>query len=296
MSCLAQSMAATVTNHPFATGAAILGSTVVIYINNNHYINERVMSCAWTSMRIVSRLQMWYNDMFSKCWECWFFNQHASRFIYVIKEGKTVKAETLLNDHVLRYKKDYDFVIIQYPNSENTNKVVYKRYDEIPSSFTEEAPVKDLFFAINIKYGGKNYEIESVSSHTIPNTKIFDRSYTQWYMQFFHGLEIFDDDYLVEVLDGNMESTTFDHKKFILIANSSYTISDNLHTSTPVWRSILTEQDIAYNLPENKEVTLDDISSPPLIGKKCNNQLRPGTPKSNNTDISFDIVDESEAN
>ena len=130
--------------HPFATGAAILGSTVVIYINNNHYINERVMSCAWKSMRIVSRLQIWYNDMFSKCWECCFFNQHASRFIYVIKEGKTVKAETLLDDHVLRYKKDYDFVIIQYPNSENTNKVVYKRYDEIPTSFTEEDPVKDL--------------------------------------------------------------------------------------------------------------------------------------------------------
>ena len=36
----------------------------------------------------------------------------------------------------------------------------------------------------------------------------------------------------------------------------------------------INEQDIAHSLPENKEVTLDDISSPPLIGK-CNNQIRP---------------------
>ena len=71
MSCLAQTMTTAVTNYPFTTGIAILGSTVVIYINNNNYINERAMSCAWTSMYSI-HLQIWYNDMFSKCWECWF--------------------------------------------------------------------------------------------------------------------------------------------------------------------------------------------------------------------------------
>lgn len=296
MSCLAQTMTTAVTNYPFTTGIAILGSTVVIYINNNNYINERAMSCAWTSMRIVSRLQIWYNDMFSKCWECWFSNQRATRFVYVIKEGKTVKVETLLDNDALRYTEDYDLVIMQYPNPEQTDKQVYKRYDEIPMSVKEEVPIKDLFFAINVKYGGKNYEIESVNSHTIPNTKIFDRSYTQWYMHFFHGLEIFDDDYIVEVLDSNMESITFDHKKFITITDSSYIIDDNVHALRPVWRSILSEKDIPDSLPENTEVTLDDITSPPLVGIRHNSLPRPETPISNHTEVSFDIVDKSEAN
>ena len=185
---------------------------------------------------------------------------------------------------------------MQYPNPEQTDKQVYKRYDEIPMSVKEEVPIKDLFFAINVKYGGKNYEIESVNSHTIPNTKIFDRSYTQWYMHFFHGLEIFDDDYIVEVLDSNMESITFDHKKFITITDSSYIIDDNVHASRPVWRSILSEKDIPDSLPENAEITLDDITSPPLVGIRHNSLPRPETPISNHTEVSFDIVDKSEAN
>ena len=296
MSCIAQTMTTAMTNYPFATGVAILGSTAVIYINNNEYINQRAMSCAWTGMRIVSRLQIWYNGMFSKCWECWFPNQRADRFIYVIKEGQIVKSELLLHDNPLCYEKDYDLVITQYPNPEDTDKMVYKRYPEIPMSFTEQSPIKGLFFAINIKYGGKNYEVESVDSHIVPNTKIFDRSYTQWYMQFFHGLEIFDDSYLIELLDSDMKSVTFDHKKFIVITETSYIITDNLQGATTVWRSILSEQDINDDLHENRRVTLDDISSPPLVGKKHDNYERPGTPISNNTDVSFDIVDKSEAN
>ena len=254
------------------------------------------MSCAWTGMRIVSRLQIWYNGMFSECWECWFSRQRADRFVYIIKEGSIVKSETLLDDDSLDYTKDYDLVIAQYTNSENSDKTVYKRYDEVPTSFTDEVPIKGLFFAVNIKYGGKNYEIESVDSHTVPNTKIFDRSYTQWYMRFFHSLEIFDDDYTIEVLDSNMNSITFDHTKYITITDSSYVIGNNPHDSITVWRSILSEQDIPDTLPENKVVTLDDISSPPLLGKKYDNPARPGTPISNNTDVSFDIVEKFEAN
>ena len=115
-------------------------------------------------------------------------------------------------------------------------------------------------------------------------------------MQFFHGLEIFDDSYLIELLDSDMKSVTFDHKKFIVITETSYIITDNLQGATTVWRSILSEQDINDDLHENRRVTLDDISSPPLVGKKHDNYERPGTPISNNTDVSFDIVDKSEAN
>mgnify|MGYP003336962932 CR=1 FL=1 len=56
---------------------------------------------------------------------------------------------------------------------------------------------------------------------------------------------------------------------------------------------------LKYLLPENKKITLADISSPPLTGKHSMDQQRAGTPVSlisSNTDVSFDIVDKSEAN
>jgi hypothetical protein len=118
-------------------------------------------------------------------------------------------------------------------------------------------------------------------------------------MQLFHGLEIFDDNYNVELLDNDMKTVEFDHTKFINITDDSYEMSDAMPTTDTVWRGILSEHDIPDNLPENKKITLADISSPPLTGKHSMDQQRAGTPVSlisSNTDVSFDIVDRSEAN
>ena len=294
-----QVMSTTVANYPFTTGIVILGSSAIIYINNNEYIQQKAMSCAWTSMRILSRLQMWYNDMFSNCCGLWYSNDITNRTIYIVSEGRAVKSEIVSTYMTTTYNNNYDLVIFKYPDPEHQDKFVYKRYQEIPDTLTETPPIKGLFFTANIKYGGKTYEIDAINALTVPNTRLFDRSYMQWYMQFFHGLEIFDDNYNVELLDNDMKTVEFDHTKFINITDDNYEMSDNMPTTDTVWRSILSEHDIPDNLPENKKITLADISSPPLTGKHSIDQQRSGTPVSlisNNTDVSFDIVDRSEAN
>jgi hypothetical protein len=294
-----QVMSTTVANYPFTTGIVILGSSAIIYINNNEYIQQKAMSCAWTSMRIVSRLQIWYNDMFSNCCGLWYSSDIANRTLYIIAEGKAVKSETVSTDMTTTYNKNYDLVIFKYPDPEHQDKSVYKRYQEIPDTLTETPPLKGLFFTANIKYGGKTYEIDAINSLTVPNTRLFDRSYMQWYMQLFHGIEIFDDNYNVELLDNDMNTVEFDHTKFINITSDNYEMSDAVPTTHTVWRCILNEDDIPDSLPENKKITLADISSPPLTGKRSINQERAGSPVSlvsNNTDVSFDIVDSSEAN
>lgn len=299
MTIITQIISTTVSNYPLTTSLVILGSSAIIYINNNDYINKKTMSCAWTSIRLASQLQIWYNDMFSNCCCFWYSNDNIKRTLYIISEGKIVSSETILQNNIVNRRINYDLIIFKYPNPDNPDTFVYNRYQEVNETLVESSPIKGLFLTVNIKYGGKSYEIDNINNLTIPNTRIFDRSYMQWYMQYFHDLEIFDDDYHIELLDNNMDQVTFDHTKFINITNDGYNINNNVSITNTVWRSILAEQDIPDNLPENKKITLADISSPPLTATRCGNTGNPSSPislVSNNTDVSFDIIDKSEAN
>ena len=293
-----QTISTAVANYPITTGVIVIGSTTIMYINNSEYIYQKAMQCAWNGMRMASRLEIWYNDMFSNCCGLW-DTSDDTRFLYVVCEGRIVKSYTGSYDTISSYVGNYDLAIFRYPNSESPEKPVYKRYEETSNGFTETQSIKGLFFVANIKYGGKSYEIEDINGLTVPNTKIFDRSYVQWYMNFFYNLEIFDDDYVVELLDNNMTQIVFNHTQFVNISEHGYTMSNAHSSSTTVWRGILAEHDIPDSLPENQRTTLADISSPPLAGKRIATSERAGTPTSmvsNNTDVSFDIVDKSEAN
>ena len=46
MTIITQIISTTVSNYPLTTSVVILGSSAIIYINNNDYINEKAMSCA----------------------------------------------------------------------------------------------------------------------------------------------------------------------------------------------------------------------------------------------------------
>jgi len=302
MTVIPQQITTILANYPFTVGIVIISGTSIMYINNNDYIDKVSMEFAWQGMRILSQLQIWYKDMFSNCCGLWSYEKDTSKYIYIIRDGEAIKTDIVDDTITTKYNNNYDLVIFKYPDPADANRYLYKRYNKLPNELNEEQPIKNLFIIVNIKYGSKTYSVDNVESFVIPNTRIFDRSYTQWYMKNFEGLEIFDDDYNIEVLDSDMKEVTFDHTKYIEITNNGYKISDNSSPNTCAWRSILTEEDISnsnHSDPINRKITLADITSPPLIGKKmtdANTVITPLSLRSNNTDVSFDIVDESEAN
>ena len=115
------------------------------------------MSCAWTSMRILSRLQMWYNVMFSNCCGLWYSNDITNRSIYIVSEGRAVKSEIVSTYMTTTYNNNYDLVIFKYPDPEHQDKFVYKRYQETRYTYRDTS-IKGLFHCKH-KYGGKTYEI-----------------------------------------------------------------------------------------------------------------------------------------
>jgi len=271
-----------------------------MYINNNDYIDKAMMDVAWTGMRIVSQLQIWYKDMFSNCCGLWNEQKNTDKYLFVVSDGVAVKTYLFSNDVIAEYNSNYDLVIFKYTDPADTGKYLYKRYDEIPDELNEDQAVKNLIIVANIKYGGRTYTIDEIESLMIPNTRIFDRSYTQWYMKHFEGLEIFDDDYSIELLDNDMKEISFDHTEYIEITSNGYKVGNDREPNTYVWRSVLTEEDISGNTLThmNRKVTLADITSPPLVGKMIdtNTVITPLSLRSNATDVSFDIIDKSEAN
>jgi hypothetical protein len=284
---------------PLTTGLILISSSAVIYINNNGCINKIAMNVAWNGMRVLSQLQIWYNGMLSNCCGLWTNHNKMDKCIYIIREGKSIESEIIADDVTMKFNKNYDLVIFRYPSLDDSETFLYKRYNEIPSNLSEDKPIKSLFIVVNIRYGGKVYTVENTDSLMIPNTTIFDRTYTQWYMQYFHNLEIFDDDYEIELLDNEMNEISFNHTKYIKLRDDIYSVGNDAHFNTLIWRGILTQKDIPDNLITNHEVNISDISSPPLIGRtitESNKVITPLSIRSNNTDASFDIVDESEAN
>ena len=281
----------------YTFGLLFATSSTIIYINNNHYINKIGMTCAWNGMRIVSKFQIWYNNMFTQL--CSYCQSKDDRTLSIVCEGSVKKVCILHKDdkkYIQQYNNNYDIVIHEYPNSRNSDSI-YKRYDSIPITIKETVPIFSLFVIVNIKHDGKSYPVENINSLTIPKTKIFDRAYTQWYMCKFHNLTIYDDDYEIELLDQTMQELSFNHTKFIKIHEKHSTIEDNVPSDVFAWRTILTQSDIDDSSNKINNIKLSDIKTPPLNGKFDENRVTtPISLASNGTDNSFELIENSEAN
>lgn len=294
-------------DYPGVTSALVISSSIVIYINKNQSINKIAMNCAWNGMRTVSQLQIWYNGMFSNCCGLWcnYKVPYTDKCLLIICEGKQIETTKMVTSHVdFKYLQNYDLIIYKYPNpssiqdneSDCSSSILYKRYTELPETLDDSINFKSLFIVANIRYDEKVYTIENIDSLIIPNTLIFDRPYMQWYMFTFHGLEIFDEPYTVELLDNEMSEVIFDHTKHIKLGNNNFTICNSKNCDGLAWRGILHQSDIDDISTTNPDILLADINSPPLHSMISSTAVvTPLSLNSDNTDASFDIIDESEA-
>jgi hypothetical protein len=289
-------------DYPIVTSSFVVSSSIVIYINKNQSINKIAMNYAWNSMRVVSQIQIWYNIMLSNCcgW-CDYRMPDTGKNLLIIREGKPIESTKIITSHIdFKYPQNYDLIIYKYPSlssiqnneSDNNSTILYKRYIDLPEILDDSNAIKSLFIVANIRYGGKVYTIDDIDSLTIPNTQIFDRPYTQWYMFTFHNLEIFDDDYTIEILDSNLSEVIFDHTKHIKLGNKNFSIY-NSKKNDMVWRTILDQNDIEHENSNIPNISLDVINSPPLHNMISTTVV---TPLSlNSDDTSFDIIDKLEA-
>ena len=290
----ARILSAAFASHPIATGLAITSSSAVIYINNNTYIDNMALGVAWYGMRAFTQVQLWCNDALGDCCGLWRDQRDVGRHLDIVLDGKIVKR--IPEGEPIEYRGDYDLVMFRYPDPQVDSRPLYRRYNELPTEPIEAKSNYSLFMAASVEFNDTTYAVEDVGLLTIPNTRIFDRCYTQWFMRHFHGVDVLDDEYRVELLDQDMTKIEVAHTQYIELDCSGYRVGPCADTSA--WRGILSAHDIpADSPPSSGRTRLAETNSPPLLTRAAKESDAATTPlslRSDHTEASFDMVDEAE--
>ena len=198
----------------------------------------------------------------------------------LIRDGKIV--DSINHTEKTPLNKDYDFIIqeITINDEDNLTDGYFVRHDTMPQSLKFKT-IKRPFITGTISYNDKDYTIHNIDSISIANTIIFDRPYTQWYMNYFHRIQIYDDSYSISFLTTNCLQVNVSDKQYILFDDKTYTIKDcnsvnykndklklqidsiNESQNDLVRRAILTQDDI--NEKEQGSSTTSSDSSYEII-------------------------------
>jgi len=288
----ARTLSAAFASHPLATGLVITGSSAVIYINNSAYIDNMALGAAWYGMRVLTQLQMWCNDVIGDC--CGNGSRVIGWHLDIVLDGRIVKR--IYERDSVEYRGNYDMAMFSYPDPRNDSRILYRRYNELPAEPAEANSNHTLFMAASIAHDGETYAVEDIGVLTIPNTRIFDRCHTQWFMRRFHCVDILDDEYRIEFLDRDMTKVDIAHTQYIELSDSGYTVGPS--PDLPVWRGVLAARDIPPDRPPSEVARLADIGSPPPFAEAIKEGDAATTPMSlgsDRTEASFDMVDEAES-
>ena len=246
------------------TGILACGAAAYLWTGSSADITLAGLS--WRTIRIISKLQLCSTGMLrnARCIIlralCCDYQTLPKNRLFLVREGK----ETEINETDDISAIPHDMVIHEQHTmlSEGEDRVLYARCDS-PSTETTLEPAHGIFMAVTVVFEGRTYEMKDMASLCVIGTRIFDRVHLQWYMMRFHGIEILDEPYELNILTSGFEQLTILPADYVLVARAGFivhgrsrppkaygtdgaglTIDTHQCEEPHVWRN-LTEADIA---------------------------------------------------
>ena len=167
-----------------------------IYIKNNN--NSILMSLGWSTMRMLTRLQMLANNMTS-----WCCDENSSQsdkvVITIVKDGKEIKefvADKYRTSDIVSKCRDVDGYEFLYKTVNDMREQTITIRDS-PESLSNDVKTSAPLLMAAIKARGKEYLVSNLESFFVVGNKLFNRSFVQWYLNKYYHLNIYDEDYSV---------------------------------------------------------------------------------------------------
>ena len=219
-----------------------------IYIKNNN--NSILMSLGWSTMRMLTRLQMLANNMTS-----WCCDENSSQsdkvVITIVKDGKEIKefvTDKYRTSDIASKCRDIDGYEFLYKTVNDMREQTITIRDS-PESLSNDVKTSAPLLMAAIKARDKEFLVSNLGSFFVVGNKLFNRSFVQWYLNKYHHLNIYDEDYSVVLYTSMGTPVLLTKHDEIIIEMDSYVI---LYNGKPkqenkpveyVWRG-LSEDDI----------------------------------------------------
>ena len=255
---------------------SLFGATL-IYTHNKQFYNNVLTAMTWGGLRFITKIQLYSYNMFrNNCLVRACFNnclkEKPHSDIFFIREGEVVlKVNNCIKDiaDFYNHHKQLSYELIIYKtndyidNEDKAKEYKYMRFSVLPLNEINLCSSDNLFITGQITCNNKTYAINNFKHLCNKNTVIFDRVYTQWYLNYFYNTQIYDEKYEIEVIDININTIKFNDNKYIKITDTNYliedfkaltirTAADDLEDNELVWRN-LTQSDIEPNEINNND-------------------------------------------
>ena len=258
-----------ISSHPIKLTSFFIIASMIYYTNID--ITNTAIYYSYKTLRFFTKMQLYSYNMFRRessksiiYWFCCCDTNKSGKELTLIRDGKII--DSINHTEQIPFNKDYDFIIheISIDDENNVTDAYFVRYDNMPKCL-EFKKIKRPFITGTITYNNKDYTIHNIDSISIANMIIFDRPYTQWYMNYFHKIQIYDDPYNISFLTTDCSQINISDKQYILFDDTAYHIKDcnnvnckndltlalklkidsmNDNQNDLVWRAILTQEDI----------------------------------------------------
>lgn len=275
-----------------------------IYIKNNN--NSILMSLGWSTMRMLTRLQILANNMTSWC--CDDNNSKSDKVIItVVKDGKEIKefvsSKYLTSDITSQCRDVGDYEFIYKTVNDMRSQTITIR--ESPESLNNDEPTSAPLLMAAIKARKKEFLVSNLESFFVVGNKLFNRSFVQWYLNKYHHLNIYDEDYSVVLYTTIGDPLMLSKNDEIIIEKDSYVVWYNGEPPPDlVWRG-LTQDDIPDNESNDKGVQTydEEVSAPstppsstlsPFAKPEHGESPSPLSLQSQATEKSYDVVNHTE--